>query len=738
MLALIIVITSIVQLVLALFVFFRSRSSLSNRLFFLISLAMLGWALSDYLSAIHLHSSDDIYYVRAVLFFVVLQNAFFYTFARNFPSSRWQHSKRGLLVYGVITGAVAALTLSPYVFASVIVQDGKTSTEVAPGIIAFMVHALFSIVTGFRALFRRLDKARGPQRSQLEILLSASVVVWVIVPITNFVITQLVGTVVFTEYAPLYTLFFAAIIAYAIIAKKLFDIRAAVARSVAYAMVLAAVALIYSVIFFGVVNVVFPGDQHQLLRQIMSIILVAPLALAFQALKQVFDRWTNRLFYRESYDFQAVLDHMGILVAEEIELHKILNRTRGVLTGALKSSYIEFIVLKNGRPYFEARTTRDIDPTLLALGKSITHQRGILLSVDDSHTDAMIVRGLKEVGAALSLKLETRSQVVGYVILGDKRSGDVYTAQDEKLLRILARELAIAVQNALRFEEIQNFNLTLQGRVDEATRKLRHANQRLKELDETKDDFISMASHQLRTPLTSVKGYISMLMEGDAGKINHMQREMLGQAFFSSQRMVYLIADLLNVSRLKTGKFVIEPTPVDLSVVVEEELAQLEETAASRDLKLTYDKPKHFPQLMLDEVKTRQVIMNFVDNAIYYTPQGGHIDVQLTEKSGTVELRVTDDGIGVPKSEQPHLFTKFYRAGNARKARPDGTGLGLFMAKKVIVAQGGSLIFESKEGKGSTFGFVFSRSKLAAPDKPAAATEKPPLKTEKAEQPVKA
>jgi signal transduction histidine kinase len=184
---------------------------------------------------------------------------------------------------------------------------------------------------------------------------------------------------------------------------------------------------------------------------------------------------------------------------------------------------------------------------------------------------------------------------------------------------------------------------------------------------------------------------------------------MLGQAFISSQRMVYLIADLLNVSRLKTGKFVIEPAPTNLAEMVSEEIDQLVETAAGKGIQLTYKKPKDFPVLMLDETKTRQVVMNFVDNAIYYTPSGGHIAVELAETPTSVELKVVDDGIGVPASEQHHLFTKFYRARNAQKARPDGTGLGLFMAKKVILAQGGSIIFESTEGKGSTFGFLFSK-----------------------------
>ena len=104
--------------------------------------------------------------------------------------------------------------------------------------------------------------------------------------------------------------------------------------------------------------------------------------------------------------------------------------------------------------------------------------------------------------------------------------------------------------------------------------------------------------------------------------------------------------------------------------------------------------------------------MNFVDNAIYYTPTGGEIKIILNDNPQTIELKVVDNGIGVPKIEQHHLFTKFYRAGNARKARPDGTGLGLFMAKKVILAEGGSIIFDSQENKGSTFGFIFSKSKI--------------------------
>jgi signal transduction histidine kinase len=278
------------------------------------------------------------------------------------------------------------------------------------------------------------------------------------------------------------------------------------------------------------------------------------------------------------------------------------------------------------------------------------------------------------------------------------------------MLGTAADEIAVGLQNALHFYEIQQFNETLQTRVTRATSELKHTNRRLRELDSTKDDFISMASHQLRTPLTSVKGYLSMVLDGDVGSLNSSQEKLLGQAFRSSQQMVYLISDLLNLSRLNTGKFVIEPSEVDLSAIAQSEVEQLTETAKARGVTLVYEKPDSFPMLMLDETKIHQVIMNFIDNAIYYTRPGGTVTVSLHETPSAVEYTVQDNGIGVPKKVQHKLFAKFYRAENAQKARPDGTGLGLFMAKKVIVAQGGSIIFESEEGVGSTFGFRFGKA----------------------------
>jgi signal transduction histidine kinase len=313
---------------------------------------------------------------------------------------------------------------------------------------------------------------------------------------------------------------------------------------------------------------------------------------------------------------------------------------------------------------------------------------------------------------AVLLPIVRSDVAIGYLCLGERRSSH-YTVRDYKVLEAVSDELGIAIQNALSVQEVKELNATLQQRIDEATKELRASNAQLQRLDEAKDEFVSMASHQLRTPLTSVKGYIDMVLEGDAGKISDMQKHLLGEAFTSSERMVHLINDFLNVSRLQTGKFMIDRRQVDLASIVRQEVDGLQTTAGQRQLTLAYDAPSSFPLLYLDEGKMRQVVMNFIDNAIYYSKENTTITISLKANDDTVELAVKDTGIGVPADEQAQLFTKFYRASNARKQRPDGTGVGLYLAKKVIIAHGGSMVFSSVPDKGSVFGFTLPVKKMA-------------------------
>lgn len=313
---------------------------------------------------------------------------------------------------------------------------------------------------------------------------------------------------------------------------------------------------------------------------------------------------------------------------------------------------------------------------------------------------------------AVAVPLRSSDGVIGYVLLGDHKSAS-YTRRDLDVLSTVSDELVIAIQNALSLHEIKELNATLQQRIDSATKELRSSNAQLKHLDEVKDEFMSMASHQLRTPLTSVKGYVSMVLDGDAGDITPQQRKLLGEAFNSSERMVRLIADFLNVSRLQTGRFTLEKQSADLQEIVRHEVDNLKLIAKSHDISLKTDIMRGPLVLRIDPSKVQQVIMNLIDNAVYYSPAHSTVMISLERVDDRfVEFSVIDQGIGVPVSEQAKLFTRFFRAKNARKQRPDGTGVGLYLAKKVVAAHGGTMIFHSEEGKGSTFGFRLPLSKL--------------------------
>ncbi|MEI7674978.1 MAG: ATP-binding protein, partial [bacterium] len=242
------------------------------------------------------------------------------------------------------------------------------------------------------------------------------------------------------------------------------------------------------------------------------------------------------------------------------------------------------------------------------------------------------------------------------------------------------------------------------AQIAEATADLTNANNLLKKQDSVKDDFISMISHQLGTPLAVMDGFLTLVVQGFYGKPNDKMQDALEKTLSRTRNMKGLVFDLLNISRMTAGKFFLEISDVDLGKVVAEEIEELQRQAHDRNVKLNYHPPEHnIPTLKIDEPKTRQAILNLINNAIFYSPNGV-VEVYLDSDDTNVVFKVIDTGIGVPEEEKAHLFTKFFRAENARKESPNGTGIGLYLVKRVITDQHGRLIFSSQVGKGSVFG----------------------------------
>lgn len=224
-----------------------------------------------------------------------------------------------------------------------------------------------------------------------------------------------------------------------------------------------------------------------------------------------------------------------------------------------------------------------------------------------------------------------------------------------------------------------------------------------KEIDKEKTEFVSLASHQLRTPLSTINWYAEMLLDGDAGKLNKEQIKYLNEIYSGNQRMVKLVNSLLNVSRLELGTFTIEPEEVNFvklaKIIIKEQKPQIK----SKSINLSVELEKDLPKIKADPKLISMVFQNLLSNSVKYTDKGGEISFKVGSKGGDVHIRITDSGWGIPQKEQSKIFSKLYRASNVKEGDTEGTGLGLYIVKSIIEESGGRITFTSKEGKGTSF-----------------------------------
>ncbi|MFA5133236.1 MAG: ATP-binding protein [Patescibacteria group bacterium] len=226
---------------------------------------------------------------------------------------------------------------------------------------------------------------------------------------------------------------------------------------------------------------------------------------------------------------------------------------------------------------------------------------------------------------------------------------------------------------------------------------------REKEVDKAKTEFVSLASHQLRTPLTGIKWYVEMLLSGEAGKLNQVQKNYLNEVYNNEERMSSLVNALLNVSRIEMGTLAIDSEPTDIVQLLRETVHSFAVDIKKKNLKFSQEIEKAIPLIAVDPKLTSIIFQNLISNAIKYTPSKGSVKVKMSWDKENIIFTVSDTGYGIPAGQQDKIFTKLFRADNIRTKVTNGTGLGLYTAKAVVDGFGGKIWFKSKEGKGTTF-----------------------------------
>ncbi len=311
---------------------------------------------------------------------------------------------------------------------------------------------------------------------------------------------------------------------------------------------------------------------------------------------------------------------------------------------------------------------------------------------------------LSRFGVALIIPLNIKDETLGVIALGLKEAKDVYNSEDLRTLEIIASQAAFSIKNAELYEETRRFSKTLQKEVERQTAELKKAYEELKVLDRAKSEFISLASHQLRTPLTAIRGYVSMILEGSYGKLSKTASKPLNNVLGSSERLIRIVNDLLNISKIELGKMELNKASANIEELITTCYEEMKPTAEKKGLEIIWQKSKsRLPEIEIDKLKIGQVISNLIDNAIKYT-QRGKIEIKAEKTDSIIRVSIKDTGEGLTKDEIRMVFEGFTRGAAGIAYWIEGAGLGLYIAKKYIDLHNGKIWVESEgKGKGSAF-----------------------------------
>ena len=274
------------------------------------------------------------------------------------------------------------------------------------------------------------------------------------------------------------------------------------------------------------------------------------------------------------------------------------------------------------------------------------------------------------------------------------------------MLVLLVIAVIVAIGFAVRAHQLSKASKILM----EKDVKLSKLYEELQIMDAAKSQFLSVAAHQLRTPLSAVKWTLKLVSDGDLGVVTDSQKEYMKSAFETNEGMIKLVDDLLNVSRIEGGGFEYVFKDCNLVDIINQVVSSFNVVAQNKNVKLVFQKPEAVSGVLkFDPDKIKMVIENLVSNAINYTPTGGQVSISLTDAGDNLKISVADTGIGIPQKVKEQIFTKFFRLQSAIKMVPNGTGLGLFISRSIVLRHGGAIELQSEEGQGSVFSFTLPK-----------------------------
>jgi signal transduction histidine kinase/small basic protein len=698
-------------------IFRQSRKNITNLSFALFTFFVGLWAFCFYfyLNPIFLSSLIWIKIIYFISFLMIPPAAYFFS---CFPFRRVKSFVLPALIYIIFCiPLVLILFFSNLWVKEVIVSPRGPETITGPAYPFYFLFIGLSSSWGIYYLLKNYYIAKGILKTQLNFIFLGLLPFAIITVIVDFIFPLFLKTSSYFWISPITSLLFIISTTYAITRYRLMELRIMIGRGTIYLFsFLVEICLAFFLLFL---NNQF-GAPIPLNIFLPSILIFG--ILLFQPIFRFFEKLASRYFYYTFYSAQKVIGDLGKRLTQFLDLDtlssllvntlvEIMKLDRAVLL-LRKPETGEYLIQKN-IGFKEENGISLVKDNFLTIflektQKPLVYEEISLFARDiaDKKEKRKLERlkeNMKRIEAALCLPLLFEGKIIGMIVLGNKLSGEAYSAQDIDLLTTFSQQASIAFQNARLYSEVKGFSEKLEKEVEKRTEELRKAYEELKKLDIAKSEFISIASHQLRTPLSAIKGYLSMILEGSYGELPEKVKRPMENVYQSNERLIKLVNDILSVSKIEAGEMEMNWKREDLREIIKEVISELSIKAKERNLYLKFEEPKEFPKVVLDREKIRQVILNLVDNAIRYTQEGG-VTVKLQMANNRVQIVVSDTGEGLTKKEKEKIFERFSRGSAGTKFWTEGAGLGLYIARKFVEMHKGKIWAESEgRGKGSTF-----------------------------------
>lgn len=682
------------------FTYLNNPKSATHRFFLLFTVVASFWAVAQYLSLHQVTSEETLSVIRWSMSAAALYSFSLYLTIHTFPSSKIQISKPWIIGYCVLTAIVFIASQTPLIFADIKGAGSSAEPIPGPGIPLFGITAGYFIIGSIFLLIKRYRKAHGLLKAQLQYMLIGVIGSAFLMFFTNFVLVVFFKITSLIIFGPTYTLIFIGTTAYSIIAHQLFDIRIIVRRTLVYSGL-----LFFAVVAYGMIVLLFStlfGRGIEATFQwnvfLQDLVAIMVIAAGFEPLRNWLVRLTDKYLFVGTYDSQVVLAELANTLTNVLGINDAVQAVMKLLTDALRVKTAATIILVRDKDGITVKNLESLGYDSVGQIKQLGTPAGMIKYFDSSKEQVLVleevrllceraannsectglVKEIESFGADVAVPIRVREKLIGILMLGPKLSGDIFSRDDLQFLDIAAKQTASAIEKSRFYED-----------------------------DQLKSEFVSIASHELLTPTAAIEGYLSMILDEKMATVDPKAEEYLRKVQSSAHRLGELVKDLLSVSRIESGRIVINKQPVEVSPLINQVIGEIKVKADQAEIGLKYLEPtKPLPKALADPERILQIVTNLVSNAIKYNKAGGKIDITAESDGKFVTVHVTDNGIGISEEHQKHLFEKFYRVHDDSAASEKvGTGLGLYITKSIIEIQGGKIWLESEAGKGSTFSF---------------------------------